>query len=346
MSAVPNSDKIYELEDAIASSNIDYIRIYLENGGDPNMGLFFEPSLLYSALEAFEFDIAILLLERGADPNMKFDSTSNGRSSYQTFRAGDEGGFTLLHTIPDKIREGNPPLAKKYLEVARILLDHGADPNIKDKYGNTVLFATAIPLMFPPTKNEIYTFIDMLLAHNADINARNKDGHSLIDLIMDSGYIGLKSIEYLLTKGANISIENVIQSLGFANVDIPLLFLNVIDPTIAKSYIDSAGNTLLHLALTNSKSSQADRKRVIQKLLELGVNPDQANQVGQTPARLATLVGLTNISNLLNVGPSRKNIYGFTNNTIRRLSTKGGRRRRLRRTRRSKSYRSRGRTAE
>ncbi|KAI5933870.1 putative ankyrin repeat domain-containing protein 19 [Manis javanica] len=78
-------------------------------------------------------------------------------------------------------------------DCARIL-DHGADPNVSDIYGNSALHYAAC--------GECVTTVAQLLSHNADIEANNEEGFTpLLLAIRQRKY---EMTKYLLTKGANV----------------------------------------------------------------------------------------------------------------------------------------------
>ena len=107
-------------------------RFLLENGADPNHDMPLHP------LQEFTLENGRLLLEYGADPNYR--RKRNGQISLHSCFTGynqqmrllieaggdvnaqDNKGRTPLHTVPS-------------LDCARVLLENGADPYIRDKEG-------------------------------------------------------------------------------------------------------------------------------------------------------------------------------------------------------------------
>ena len=63
-------------------------------------------------------------------------------------------------------------------EMAKILIEHGADLEVKDKYGNTPLF-TAV---YWYKKDPGGRLIKLLVDAGADVNAENSHGNSPLDL--------------------------------------------------------------------------------------------------------------------------------------------------------------------
>jgi hypothetical protein len=64
--------------------------------------------------------------------------------------------------------------------VAKLLLEHGADPNAQDKHGNTPLHDAAF--------EGHVGIIKLLLDHGADPTAKNKDGDTPLDLARRRGH--------------------------------------------------------------------------------------------------------------------------------------------------------------
>lgn len=67
------------------------------------------------------------------------------------------------------------------LAVVEVLLKHGADPNQPDAYGNTAVHEAARP---DHRTDTIVTLgmLNLLIAHNGDINATNEQGKTPLDL--------------------------------------------------------------------------------------------------------------------------------------------------------------------
>jgi len=87
-------------------------------------------------------------------------------------------------------------------EVAKILLQHNADPNIQDKCGYTALMAAV--------KNQAYEFGELLLKHGARVNLQNHyQDDTALTLAASSG--DCKFVELLLKHEANPELKNAAQ---------------------------------------------------------------------------------------------------------------------------------------
>ena len=88
-------------------------------------------------------------------------------------------------------------------DVVLILLEHGADPNIRDDHGKT-------PLMRAASKGQT-NIIQGLLARGADINAVDQDGMtSLMFAVMD-GKVDV--VKLLVVRGANVNVKTEVGGL-------------------------------------------------------------------------------------------------------------------------------------
>jgi uncharacterized protein len=100
------------------------------------------------------YEAAALLIERGAEVD--------------AFGRGWMTG-TAMHSAVSRL----------HADVVRILLDAGANPNVRQSAGWTPLHAAAM--------NGDLTSVELLLASGADPTATNEEGRSVIDLADESG---------------------------------------------------------------------------------------------------------------------------------------------------------------
>jgi ankyrin repeat protein len=170
-------------------------------------------------------EIVRLLLEKGADLS-PFEAAAvgatHGLALYlekhpQLVNSPAPDGFTLLglasffgHTeivrlllskgadpdLPSSNSQKVPPLcsaaAGKHLEIAHLLLERGANVNVRQERGFTPLMSAA--------DNGDYEMAQLLLTYYADVNTRNDKGKSALDIARDKGFGHVESI--LLQYGA------------------------------------------------------------------------------------------------------------------------------------------------
>ncbi len=94
----------------------------------------------------------------------------------------NETGETALHVVQSK-------------NIARLLIDHGANANAKDDSKMTPLF------------NKDIEIAGLLLDAGADINAKDKKGNTAFIWYTYSGY--LEGLKFLISRGAEVNVCNV-----------------------------------------------------------------------------------------------------------------------------------------
>jgi ankyrin repeat protein len=144
------------LHRAAAEGDIDELRSFLDNGADPNStNPIYGNTLLYSACFRDQAEVVRLLVARGAAVNqrIKYRSPVDGRV--------EEGVVALM-------------LARS-VDVLDALLEAGADPNLADGEGRTVLMRVAT-FVSPQA-------VQALIKAGADPTARDQGGLRAADIV-------------------------------------------------------------------------------------------------------------------------------------------------------------------
>jgi serine/threonine-protein phosphatase 6 regulatory ankyrin repeat subunit B len=148
------------------------------------------------------------------------------------------------------------------LDVAKFLLEHGADPDTKNDDGWTPLHLASLFGCLKGTQ--------LMLEHGANIHARNKEGrtplHEVLDRLEDNSRLldtFLDTARCLLAHGADVNA------------------------------LDNSHTTPLHLA------SICGCTKIARLLLEHGANVHLENKAGWTPFLIALEQGETNMIQLL-----------------------------------------------
>jgi len=213
------------------------------------------------------YDTAALLTERGADPNIA--DTAAMAALYATVD---------MNTLGEVYGHPARPTSSKVtaIELMRVLLEHGANPNARLKSptlqrahtpGEPALGEGTTPLM-RAAKNGDAPTIRLLLEHGADVNARQKNGTTALMFAAGLGFgTGtfandyategelLESVKVLMAAGADVNAANV------------------------------AGETPLHFGAHASDD-------IVRFLVDHGAKLDVKDKQGRTPVEMALGIGL------------------------------------------------------
>lgn len=146
---------VLDVFEAAAFGDVDRLTVRLEE--DPPLVTSYSGdgfTALHFAAFFGRYEAAELLIERGAEVD--------------AFGRGWMTG-TALHSAVSRLQS----------DVVRILLEAGANPNVRQSAGWTPLHAAAM--------NGDMTSVELLLASGADPTATNDEGRSVIDLANESG---------------------------------------------------------------------------------------------------------------------------------------------------------------
>ena len=179
----------------------------LDAGANPNGGEseFGETPLMWAASEDRD-DVVRLLVARGAEVNARsaktaFDRERQGQSvlprgnwtplmyaarqgAKAAVRALADGGADLNLQSPDGATALHLAIINAHFDLAALLLEKGADPNVPDVSGmgalyaavdmNTLPFMHGRPYPKPSGRLGVTDMVNVLLAHGADVNQRLK----------------------------------------------------------------------------------------------------------------------------------------------------------------------------
>ena len=190
---------------------VECARHLIEAGADPDLGDPERVAPLVLALENLHFDFAAYMIEAGADVD-RWDLF--GRTPL--YMAAD------VSTLPVK---GNGAMAvlpsmdqRTALDVARMLLERGANPNIRlkrrppyrdvpqDRGGDTILAQGATPLLRAARAGDA-PFVALLLEHGALVDLPSKEGVTPLMAAAGVDY-GLR-----VTRGRNRTDEGILATL-------------------------------------------------------------------------------------------------------------------------------------
>lgn len=220
----------------------DSPQLSVNDGGDDNK------TPLHGAAESGSMEIASLFIARGADINAKANSSA-------------EDADRPLHVALKRGRKA----------VAELLIAKGADVNARNAHGETPLYLAC--------QSGLLETARQLAAKGADVNATTSrhSGLTLFEWAIDQQNIEI--VAALIDLGAPVD--------GAAADDWPLFWaasndrLDIFKLLLARganpNRIDSAGNTLLHIA------SNANRTEIVKHLIEMKADVNAVNHGGETP---------------------------------------------------------------
>ncbi|XP_059176240.1 serine/threonine-protein phosphatase 6 regulatory ankyrin repeat subunit A-like [Physella acuta] len=276
--------------------------VYLENEFQRHEGL--ESSALYLAVEEGDLETVQALVKCGADLDKldKFGQTVLQRAinSQHTdiaeclIHAGvyldskDVDGQTALTQACLNVFEGQTFVSAfdlddvendngKHVKLIRLLLEKGADPNIKDTRGRSLLFRSL-------EENHL-NLANVLIEGNADVNIANEVGETPLNIAVNRNDTDM--IKNLLRKGADVNLyggkflPNPIRVAETGNVELMKLFLQ------HKADVDVKINRVNALFISIEKSDT----NMWELLVGNGAGLEAFNARGETALMMAVKAG-------------------------------------------------------
>jgi len=238
-------------------------------------------TLLHTAIEKERADLVGCFLEQGSDPNVV---DSNGDSPLVL--ALDKKNKTMVQALVSVGAQVKGPIqyylllavSNNDLEMVRLCLELGVDPNTKDRYGQTVL------------GNALYNgnkdVVRLLVAAGANINEKDSSGYSPLNRAVFAE--NLENVRFCLEFGADPNSKNtdgktaLMYALEARNIQISQALIAAGANVNEK---DTRGKTVLMHALEDHKVEFA------KLFISAGANINECDRRGFSPLNRAVFAG-------------------------------------------------------
>ena len=298
---ITNKNKRTALMRACTKGNKDAINVFLEAGADPNIAdADGDTCLHYAALHDCCTDVLQTIISHGADVN-----ATNKKNVTALMTACHMANTDVINVL---LKAGADPNITE--------CNAGADPNIADVNGDTCLYyavqndCCGVGVNAPNNTNVTALMIachkgntdaiKLLLNAGADPNITDGKGATCIHLAVSEG-CSKCVLETIVSHGADINIANKknVTALMIACKKGEKDPINVLSNAKADpSIVDADGNTCLHYAAQNYRSTE-----VLHIIISHGIDVNETNNSDITALMLACINENRDAINiLLNVG--------------------------------------------
>ena len=218
----PEANGVTPLLIAIANGHLEVAKFLLQQGASPNATDFWGRTPLWEAVELRNLEytyghadehnvdrslaLAFIttLLERGADPNAQTKEVPPIRRWVMPISDISWVDFTGQTPFLRAAQSGD-------ITVMRLLLEHGADPNIPTFAGSTALMAAAginwsVGQTYTESKESLMEAVKLCLEKGADVNAANSMGLTAVFGAVNRGSDDI--IEVLVKHGARLDVKD------------------------------------------------------------------------------------------------------------------------------------------
>lgn len=197
------------------TSNLEIAKLLIDSGADVNAKNNNGGTALTQAVNWDRLEIAKLLIDNGADTKnsltyltsvTKWEMVKLLIGNGADINARGSGMFGNPPLIIGVINymDNGPLLYYEYseiLEKIKFLIDKGADVNVKDNIGRSVLEKT-IDMLNIQHWELVLEIVKLLVDNGANINAKDKNGNTALTYAKRKGNKGKEIVKFLMSRGA------------------------------------------------------------------------------------------------------------------------------------------------
>ncbi|WP_372369366.1 ankyrin repeat domain-containing protein [Candidatus Uabimicrobium sp. HlEnr_7] len=270
------------LHSAFFNNENEVIAFILEYKPDFSVKDKYGTTILGEAIKSNNLDIIPTLVKMGANIDEK-----------------DKNGNTYL------IATANYPSQDKDIKKISTLLEAGADVNVQNSKGDTVLMQAVGAMYFQ--KDNALKIIDMLLNEKCDVNIKNKKGETALSQAFSKKYVDIA--KQLIAKSANVNVKNSRgDALIFSVLDEAELLKLLVENGAELNVYNRTGYTPLMQSLYYEYNDAA------KYLIEKSTDVNGGNSKNQTTPLIYAIENLEFMKLLLEKGANvkAKDKYGNT----------------------------------
>ena len=250
---------------ALAGGHLQTANFLCDGGADPNVRGYNGTIPLHSAAYYGEFEVVQILLKYKAGVNARQD------------------GMTPLHFASQGSYERGPNIGPSLSNVARLLLEHGAEVNAQDDDRETPLHLAA--------RYGRVEVVRVLLMHVANQGAEDDGRKTASQVVVLSEYVNARNAL------DNTPLHLASQNFGYGYDGISLSLSNIarllLEHGADVNALKDGHSTPLHVA------ARYGRVEVVRVLLEHGANVGAKGGDGETAFKVASVYGNNEIMKLL-----------------------------------------------